>query len=127
LPHNPTLSFVLATPKYDTPLTEEKAREFEEMLAQPNSEAAWLILLRAADKFHTAHGHYPGHFDEQVCRADVCVMCSLNYIDTQACVLAPSDKPWRMVVSVTGGGGHPEIERLRHSSVGWIQDWSTSR
>eukprot|EP00035_Acanthoeca_spectabilis_P023069 m.447491 g.447491 ORF g.447491 m.447491 type:complete len:537 (-) comp19522_c0_seq1:49-1659(-) len=58
--------FVLETPEYGGSLAPDKAREFDEHLSQPNSEAAWMLLLWAADKFHAAHGHYPGHFDEQV-------------------------------------------------------------
>eukprot|EP00038_Savillea_parva_P012402 m.204436 g.204436 ORF g.204436 m.204436 type:complete len:537 (-) comp22514_c0_seq1:44-1654(-) len=58
--------FVLATPPYDAAVAPDRARELEDMMQTSNSEAGWWVLLKAADRFHAAHGHHPGHFDEQV-------------------------------------------------------------
>jgi amyloid beta precursor protein binding protein 1 len=43
-----------------------KRESVEQMLENQDDDIHWYLLLRAADKFKTQHGHYPGHFDEQV-------------------------------------------------------------
>lgn len=58
--------FVLETPPFRGEFSPAVIAKFEAALAESNSEISWYLLLRAADRFCEAHGHFPGHFDEQV-------------------------------------------------------------
>eukprot|EP00039_Didymoeca_costata_P019594 m.338180 g.338180 ORF g.338180 m.338180 type:complete len:531 (+) comp18331_c0_seq1:109-1701(+) len=57
--------------KIGTRSLDEEYKSFNEeelgyMLEDPDSDIHWYVLLRAADKFKIAHGHFPGIYDDNI-------------------------------------------------------------